>query len=100
MRYRLYLVNSMFVPRILLASLFFLLIPAPAWACSCAFSLGFCQALPEAADVSHVVFVGKVMEFYPKSAEQMIPRMEECGRTHRDLQDSLRAQSQNTTGRR
>ena len=81
----------------------FLLLTQPTFvfACSCApLSMGFCQALPDPSDANHAVFVGKVTEFYPKSRAEVTPLLEEFVRTHRDLQEALRAQSSNNTGRR
>ena len=81
----------------LLASLVLTMLPAPLLACFCGNSLRFCQALPETGNADHVVFVGKVTQIYPKSWADM---MEEFARTHRDLLESLRAQSADTSGRR
>ncbi|PYS17821.1 MAG: hypothetical protein DMG11_34280 [Acidobacteria bacterium] len=81
----------------LLASLVLTMLPAPLPACFCGNSLRFCQALPETGNADHVVFVGKVTQIYPKSWADM---MEEFARTHRDLLESLRAQSADTSGRR
>ena len=81
----------------LLASLVLTMLPAPLLACFCGNSLRFCQALPETGNADHVVFVGKVTQIYPKSWADMI---EEFARTHRDLLESLRAQSADTSGRR
>jgi hypothetical protein len=54
--------------------------------------------MPDVGDASHAVFVGKVVEFYPKSREQWNQRVEEFYHTHRDLRESLMAQLQNTDG--
>jgi hypothetical protein len=71
-----------------------------AWACSCAPGrLGFCQALPDIGNADRTIFVGRVMDLYPKSRDEMNLRVDEFYRTHRDLQDVVRAQ-QGTSGRR
>ncbi len=84
----------------LFACLFLTLVPAPAMACSCApLSLGFCQQLPDTSNATRAVFVGKVIEVYPKSRDEMNRLVEEFARTHRDLQEALRAQYGDTSGR-
>jgi hypothetical protein len=83
------------------ACLFLALLATPLLACSCApGSMGFCQALPDTSNTDRAVFVGKVTEFYPKSRAETTPLLEEFVRTHRDLQEALRTQSSNATGRR
>jgi hypothetical protein len=82
------------------ACLLLTLLPTPVLACSCARTMGFCQALPDTSNANHAVFVGRVTEFYPKSRAEMTPLLEEFVRTHRDLQEALRTQSPNTSGRR
>jgi hypothetical protein len=61
----------------LLACLLFALLPTAVLACSCARSMGFCQALPDSGNADHAVFVGKVTGFYPKSRGEMTPLVEE-----------------------
>jgi hypothetical protein len=82
------------------ACLLLTLLPAAVLACSCARSMGFCQALPDTSNADHAVFVGRVTEFYPKSRGELTPLLEEFVRTHRDLQEALRTLSPNTSGRR
>ena len=82
------------------AFLLFITLPTAVPACSCAVgSMGFCQALPDAGNADRAVFLGRVTEFFPKSRADLNPILEEFARTHRDLQEALRTQSPNTTGR-
>ena len=81
----------------LLAGLVLTLLPAPLLACFCDVPPPFCSgALPDTGKANHVVFVGKVTEVYPNSYADM---REEFARTHRDLMESLRAQSMDNSGR-
>jgi len=81
----------------LLAGLVLTLLPAPLLACFCDVPPPFCAALPDTGNTDHAVFVGQVTQVYPKSHADMT---EEFGRTHRDLLESLLAQSVDTSGRR
>ena len=54
-----------------------------AWSCSCFGSPGFCEKLPDANN--HLVFVGRVTEFYPRSQAEVTKLQEEFALTHRDL---------------
>ena len=81
----------------LLAGLVLTLLPAPLLACCCDVPPPFCAALPDTGNTDHAVFVGQVTQVYPKSHADMT---EEFGRTHRDLLESLLAQSVDTSGRR
>src|ERR1041385_112349 len=80
----------------LLAGLVLTLLPAPLLACFCDVPPPFCAAQPNIGNTDHVVFVGKVTEVYPKSYADM---REEFARTHRDLMESVRAQSTDNSGR-
>ena len=86
----------------LLSGLLFTLLPAPLLACFCGGPPPFCAAaaLPDTGDANHAVFVGKVTDVYPKSQADMNRLRDEFGRTHRDLVESLLAQSMDTSGRR
>jgi hypothetical protein len=76
------------------------LLPAPASACSCALSLGFCQALPDTSNPNQAIFVGKVTESYPQSRSEMNRMIEEFARKYRSTQQTARTQSGTASARR
>jgi hypothetical protein len=62
------------------------LLPVPIWACSCAVSpVQYCGRAPDLSNQQQAVFVGKVLEFYPKSHEQMNQLWNEFYHSHPDL---------------
>jgi hypothetical protein len=75
-------------------SVLLMVLPASAWACSCA-PEQYCGRAPDPANQQQAVFVGVVREFYPQSRQQMTQLLDEFYRTHPEL----RSQPAGGTGR-